>query len=239
MRILSRLLVLFITAYLVTTPMELRAEDTQVNEIKTQILLLAQSYSGQGDPDFSKQYALDTLVNKLLIAVPQPPLQERLPLLYGTWKQVWGPYDYRNKDRGVDPKLEVNEIYQTVFSGGYYYNVSPLYEDGDRSKIRIGLLRGEYESDETLPNRINVHFTRYPGIKGRPTHDIPIWRLATLAETNQLSDQITIVPRWIIWLFFNTGSLDEVYTDHDLRICYGSDGTESGVRSLYVMTRVE
>ncbi|MGE3623760.1 MAG: hypothetical protein AB7H77_07820 [Bdellovibrionales bacterium] len=215
------------------------AKESSAREIKHQILRLAKSFEGQGDPDFSKQKQLDALVARLLAASPQPPVQDRLPMLYGTWKQVWGPYDYREKDsRGVDPEIGVNEIYQSIFPGGYYYNISPLYRDGNRSDLRIGLLRGKFKLDDQNPNRLNVRFTSYHGIEGRPPSGQPIWQLAPLAENDTLDDEITIVPWLIVQLFFGSGSLDEVYTDKDLRIAYGSDGSADGMKSIYILSKV-
>ena len=40
---------------------------SQKNELKKQIIALAQSFEGQGDPDFSKQAALEPLVQQLLV----------------------------------------------------------------------------------------------------------------------------------------------------------------------------
>jgi hypothetical protein len=211
--------------------------DHQIHKIKSDILHLAKSYAGQGDADFSKQHALEKLVAKLLTAAPQPPIKDRLPLLYGTWHQVWGPYDYRNDNRGVDPELSADEIYQVISPNGYYYNVSPLYEYADHNRVRIGLLRGEYELSDDFPNGLDVHFTRYPAMRGRPTDDTPIWKLADAAEAGTLEHETFIVPRLIVWLFFGTGRLDEIYTDKDMRICYGSDGTPDGMKSIYIMTR--
>ena len=51
---------------------------------------------------------------------------------------MWGPYDYRNEKRGVDPELGVDEIYQIVFKDGYYYNVSPNFKKGDKTKNGSG-----------------------------------------------------------------------------------------------------
>lgn len=223
-----------------------KADDMKINEIqtvqqlKTQIIALAQSFQGQGDPDYSKQMLLEALVSKLLDLNPQPPVKERLNILYGVWKQVWGPYDYKSEDsRGIDPELGIAEIYQSVFAGGYYYNISPLYKKGDHNQERTGYLRGEFELDDEYPNRINVHFTRYPGINGRPTDGIPIWKLAPQAENDQLENEITIVPWIIVQLFFGTGSLDEVYTDQDLRITFGSNGKPKSKKAIYIMTRVQ
>lgn len=213
--------------------------DQSPAEIKAEILKLAKSYEGQGDPDFSRQKSLEVLVQKLLKASPQPPVAQRLPLLYGVWKQVWGPYDYRNNKRGVDPTLEVKEIYQAVFPGGYYYNVSPIYKNGDRTKSRIGLLRGEYRQDSRNLNALNVKFTRYPGVKNRPADGSPIWDLAVLAEEGRLEGKITIVPTFVVKLFFSGGALNEIYTDEDTRILYGANNTEFKNPYLYVMTRVD
>lgn len=207
----------------------------EVARLKAEIVALASTYTGQGDPDFSKQESLDVLVDKLVALAPAQPIAQRLDVLAGTWKQVWGPYDYRNNDRGVDPELGVNEIYQVVFKDGYYYNVSPLYKNGDRSKERIGLLRGEFKLDGNDDQALNVKFTRYPGVEHRPSKG-GIWELAAKAEAGTLENEITIVPTWIVRLFFSGGQLQEVYTDEDLRICYGTSGKMS--RSLYVMTRV-
>jgi hypothetical protein len=210
----------------------------QTQLLKSEIVKLAQSYAGQGDPDYSKQKSFEPLIDKLLLANPQRPLAERLPLLYGVWKQVWGPYDYRGKNRGVDPEIGVEEIYQAVFSGGYYYNVTPLYKDGDRQRERIALLRGEYKPDPAQADVLLVRFTRYPGLSARPSPGPGLPELPALVETGKLKADISIVPTWIVRLFFGRGALKEVYTDADLRILYGADSNKFTRQSLYIMTRV-
>lgn len=213
---------------------------SNVEHIKHQIVQLAESFYGQGDPDYSKQKKIEVLVGRLLTLAPQPSIKDRLNYLYGTWKQVWGPYDYRNDDRrGVDPELGIEEIYQSIFPGGYYYNISPLYRDGDHKQVRTGLLRGEYELDKTNSNRLNVHFTSYRGIEGRPPENTAIWKLAPMEESDTLDNEATIVPWLIVQLFFGSGSLDEIYTDNDLRICYGSNGNSDARKAIYVMTKVK
>jgi len=211
-----------------------------VNTTKQKIIQLASQHKGQGDPDFLIQNSLEPLVKQLLELSPQPPVVERLPLLHGVWKQVWGPYDYRNDDRGVDPELGVNEIYQYIFPDGYYYNVSPLYKNGNLEKIRIGLLRGKYKLESSNPNALKVRFTKYPGYKGRPK-GMNIWDLAPLAETKQLpkDKKTTIVPTIIVRLFFGGGYLNEVYTDEDLRITYGDNNKYFKTPYLYIMTKVK
>lgn len=210
-----------------------------VETLKAEIVALAQSFEGQGDPDFSKQRQLDALVERLLALAPQPPVEARLDLLQGAWRQIWGPYDYRNDDRGVDPEVDVDEIYQVVSPGGYYYNVAPFYKGGDRSRVRIALLRGVYQPADGYRDMLKVRFTRYPGVRGRP--ETPLWELPALAEADELEDKISIVPTFIVRIFFGGGGLREVYTDQDLRITYGADGLAPEDRrreAIYVMERV-
>lgn len=211
--------------------------ETGVSDLKQQIVSLAKSYEGQGDPDQSKQKTIEVLVDALVAHAPMPPVKERIPLLAGAWKQVWGPYDYRNDNGGVDPILGVHEIYQVIFADGYYYNVSPLYPKGDVGREQIGLLRGEFRLDPKDPNALRVKFTAYPGVKPRPTQT-NLWDLAAVAESGCLQNAITIVPSWVVRFFFGGGKLEEVYTDTDLRILYGSNGKVGARRSIYVMTRV-
>lgn len=211
--------------------------DEQVADLKRQIFALAKSYEGQGDPDQAKQRALEPLVEQLIKLNPMPPVNDRIATLAGAWKQVWGPYDYRNDRGGVDPKLGVKEIYQVVFAAGYYYNVAPYYPDGNRSREQIGLLRGKFKLDPIDPNGLRVKFTDYPGVEPRPT-GVEIWDLAAIAEPGELQNKVTIVPSWIVRLFFGGGKLEEVYTDQEMRILYGSKGKVGSRRSLYIMTRV-
>lgn len=211
---------------------------TATQDLKQRILDLAKSYEGQGDADQSKQRTLEPLVEELVRLNPMPPIRERIPVLAGTWKQVWGPYEYRNDNGGIDNTLGIFEIYQVVSADGYYYNVAPYYPDGDRSREQIGLLRGEYVLDPNDANGLRVQFTRYPGVDPRPAN-MQIWELAPLAEAGTLQNEVTIVPTWVVRLFFGGGKLEEVYTDQDMRIVFGSSDKRNSRRSIYVMTRVQ
>lgn len=207
-----------------------------VESLKVEILELAQSYAGQGDPDQSKQKPLEDLVDKLVRLAPAQPVKDRLALLEGAWKQVWGPYDYRNDDGGVDPTLGVDEIYQVVSASGYYYNVAPYYPNGDKTQEKIGLLRGEFVLDTTDTNGLKVKFTDYPGSDPRPS-GYQLWELAPLAEAGTLPNATTIVPSFIVRAAFGGGKLEEVYTDKDMRIVFGTGARPNARRFLYVMTR--
>ena len=230
------ILIACISLFTTSMSMATEGDDAKV-ELKRQIIQLAQSFEGQGDPDFSKQRLLEPLVQELLRISSSSPIRDRLPVLAGVWRQVWGPYDYRNDDRGIDPELGTEEIYQVVSSKGYYYNVSYLYKDGDRNQKRIGLLRGEYKVDANQLNTLNVKFTDYPGASSKP-NELELWQLAEMAENDTLPNRITIVPSFIVRLFFGGGSLREVYTDHDLRITYGSSQRSPDRESIYIMIRM-
>lgn len=208
----------------------------QIDAQKQQILALAQSFSGQGDPDFSRQQALEAVIAPLLALAPQPPVSARLELLAGAWRQVWGPYDYRGAGRGVDPQLAANEIYQVVFREGFYYNVTPLWRNGDPARERIGMLKGRYKPDTSNPDALRVRFVDYPGFSQRPA-GYELWQLPAALETGALANDIDIVPTGVVKLFFGTGALLEIYTDADMRLLYGASSTAFEDSYLYVMTR--
>ena len=233
----TKITMILLATFLTMQPSFASTDQNATSQLKNQILLLAKSYEGQGDADLSKQRNIEIIVQKLIQENPMPPVIDRIPLLVGTWKQVWGPYDYRKNDGSVDPNLEVKEIYQVIFKDGFYYNVAPFYKNGDKSREQIGILRGEYKLDPDDASSLQVKFTAYPGVEPRPS-GINIWELASLAEAGQLENEITIVPSWIVKLFFGGGKLEEIYTDHDLRILYGSNRKKDARRSIIVMSRV-
>ncbi|MFZ4715431.1 MAG: hypothetical protein ACOYL6_17030 [Bacteriovoracaceae bacterium] len=210
-------------------------EDIKV--LKELIVKTAGKYQGLGDPDFKIQNELEPLVNKLLTLQPQTTVINRLPLIFGVWKQVWGPYEYRKNDRSVDPTLNPKEIYQVVSPEGFYYNVSPNLDPKGRKEKNINYLKGKYVLSKKDPNGLDVKFVKFIGMKTRPTEKA-IYQYVEEAERNQLPTQITIVPKLIVKLFFGGGTLREIYTDEDLRILYGSNNKEFKNQYLYIMTRV-
>jgi hypothetical protein len=207
-----------------------------LDELKTELVLRASKYTGLGDPDYQIQNELEPFVNRMIELNPQAPVKDRLPQLYGVWKQVWGPYEYRNDRRGVDPTIGPNEIYQVVDPAGFYYNVSANYKKGDRKREKINYLKGQYRLSQTNPNGLDVRFLKFPGMSKRPV-DRPIYDFVKEAEANTLPNQVTIVPTFIVRLFFGGGTLLEVYTDDTIRILYGSNSDEFKVKYLYVMVR--
>src|SRR6478609_1885935 len=163
-------------------------DDTQVQDLKKEILSQAEIWQGKGDPDGSKQAALKEKVDQLVKLCPQSSVQERLPLIEGAWQQVWGPYSYRDNSRGIDLRLDPQRIYQVVFKEGYYYNVSPARDSKGVPKNRTILLRGEYQVSK-LPkeNRVlAIHFTSLRKVKGDPPEGMTYESLPALAETHHI-----------------------------------------------------
>ncbi len=205
------------------------------DQLKSDILTLAESFKGEGDPDRSKQKQLDTLVEQLLRIEPQEPIEERLPVLHGAWQQVWGPYDYRSDGRGVDPSIDPDHIYQVISPKGYYYNVNP---DAKNERFRIGLLRGEYRLAKDKMDTLAVRFTKFNQLKSCPTNGMGFIDLPEASEAGTLADEHWLVPPLIVKLFFDKGWLREVYTDETLRIAYGAERDEPEDDYIYILKRV-
>lgn len=215
----------------------LKLADAGYEETKKELLKMAESFKGQADPDRSKQHTLEPLVEKLLSEKAQASVVQRLPLLYGAWRQVWGPYDYKKKGRGVDSTLDPENIIQVIFEGGYYYNVSPRLDDQREAKS-TGILRGEYVLDPQKDNLLNVRFTNLRKINGLPKNGLRLQDLPALSEKDELSDEKTVLPGFLVKLFFTKGTLNEVYTDETMRISFGSSRDGVLDNALYVMTRL-
>jgi len=214
-------------------------DSSDVQALKKEILSQAEAWQGQGDPDGSKQAALTTKVNRLLQLCPQSSVQERLPLIAGAWQQVWGPYTYRDKSRGTDPRLDPKRIYQVVFKDGYYYNVSPSLDSKGVAKNQTILLRGEYKVSKWSKekNVLAIHFTHLRKVEGDPPQGMTYESLPALAEAHQIH-QTNVLPAFFVRLFFGGGFLREVYTDEDLRITYGAKKSSFKDSYLYILKRV-
>ncbi len=210
----------------------------EISVLKNNIVTTAQKYQGLGDPDYKIQKELEPMVQKLLTLSPQKNVSDRLPLLYGVWKQVWGPYEYKDNKRGVDPSLKADEIYQVVSPEGFYYNVNPNLDPKTKQVQRVDYLRGEYKLSKTNPIGLDVKFTKFIGMKKRPTEK-SIYSFVDEAERDQLPNQVTVVPSLVVKFFFTGGTLQEVYTDENLRILYGSNNKEFKNKYLYIMTKVK
>lgn len=216
----------------------LRADplNEKARQTKAEIIQLATSYFGQGDPDRSKQRSLEILVDQLVAETQPLPLQDRLPLLEGSWQQIWGPYDYRSDDRGIDPNLDPDHIYQVILPNGVYYNINP---DPRTDGRQIGILRGEYLLDPEAEPYLNVRFTKFNKITEGLPEGLRYSDLALLSEKGTLVGETWLLPSFVVRWFFDKGSLREVYTDQDLRITFGSQRANREDNFIYILKRVD
>jgi hypothetical protein len=203
-----------------------------INVVKADIFEMAESFKGQGDTDFSRQKQLEPLVQELLALSPQGTVPQRLKLLVGPWKQIFGPYGF-TADRRANRMLDADNIYQIIYEGGYYYNVA-------RNKFlgieTTALFRGNYGviNDTTL----SAQFNKTSLILGSKKSPQDFIALAPLSEAGTLKGEI-MFPRFLSGnIMAQKGTLREVYTDADMRIMYGS--TENAVLKdyIYIMRRV-
>jgi len=217
-------------------PKALSALNT-VDELKTEILKISQSFQGQGDPDFAIQDLLTPYVDKLIqVAPPQKPAAQRLDVIAGRWQQVWGPYEFRKNDGSVEPTLDPTKVFQVVFEDGYYYNVSNNFRENTQRTKNTGLLRGEFEAGEG--NFLNVQFTNLCRINRQPLPGQLYTDLPALAEAGDLANVQTVLPGFLVRWFLGSGQLEEVYTDEDIRLAYGRGEDQVGRPSLFVLKRV-
>jgi hypothetical protein len=211
-------------------------ELTTPEAVKSELLAVAQSHHGEGDPNLEIQHELEPYIKRLIELKPQLPISERKQMLVGAWQQVWGPYDYRNtQKRGVDPTVDANHIYQIVFPEGYYYNVANVLDRKTHQPKQTILLRGEYTIKDQ--NRVDVQFTNLRKLAAIPPDTTEYIALPARSESGELAGQKTVLWSWLVRLLIGGGTLQEVYTDEDLRLTYGSSGDETPY--LYVLKRVE
>jgi hypothetical protein len=202
------------------------AQDLQT--VKSQILDLAESYSGQADADGTKARSFEPLIQKLLALSSPQTMQEKAAVAVGAWKQVWGPYSYSNS--GAAPSsIDPDNIYQVISAKGYYTNVG-IY---DLLGLHIiGLLKGKYA---VSPDEIGVQFKQ----SGILLEDVP--KGYSLADLPALKDQgklcLLEFPGFLPPVGIK-GALIEVYDDADLRITYGEQEKQAG-KTLYIMKRVQ
>jgi hypothetical protein len=208
-----------------------------VTALKSEIVKIARFYKGQGDEDFKIQNTLQPYVDKLLVLSPQPVIANRIDILAGAWKQVWGPYNYRNEKRIVDPQLDPDNIFQVVSANGYYYNVSNQFKKKSKETKSTSILRGIYDIQPGYG--LKVSFTKLTRIKGKPSHGLRYIDIPALSENGILENEKKVLPNWFVRRTFSGGILVEVYTDEDLRITYGTNSNEFSKPYLYIMTRVE
>jgi hypothetical protein len=230
-----RTLVLSLCGILLTACVQ--ASTAEMAHVKAEILRLATSFSGKGDPDFQLQRQLDPLVERLVDLCQPPSVGERAGLLEGTWKQVWGPYNYRSLDRSVDPALDTASIYQFVEGNRRYANVCIVFDSADRARPRVSLLRGELQPGDR-GDSLAYSFTGYYVLPGVDPASLRLADLPRSFSAGELTAARPVMPGWLVRLLSTDGVLREVYTDESLRLLYAHPHGKPEKAHLYVMTRV-
>lgn len=203
------------------------ASARDLNEIKSDILKLAESYKGQMDLDGSKQAAIEDLVEELLAEVPTLSMAQKAEKALGIWNQVWGPYAFDDSDR-MPPGIDVDKIYQYISKDGYYYNFAEYKLVGVRLKT---FLRGVYS---LASDRIQVEFNRTGLIRERGNIDYSV--AGDMIESGKfkvLNFPSNLPPVGV------KGALVEVYADDEIRINYGVIGDDLASKAIFVMRRVK
>ena len=82
-------IILFFSLFIYHLSINSQSISQSREDLKKNILLLAEKYQGTGDPDLQKQKELEGLAKQLLIVSPQEPVSKRLDLIEGSWQQIW------------------------------------------------------------------------------------------------------------------------------------------------------
>ena len=171
---------------------------------------------------------LQPLVDELKSYYPYRTVQQELPQLARTWKQVFAS-DCEPEPPGF--KTNRQQTYQTIFKDGQFMNLAELI--GPLGVKVTGLLQGKYE---TVGNEIRLEFEKVTARPGGFRKKEP---LATLADKSRKDDLIQfdvsfgrVAPEGPVGA---KGRIKNVYLDEDIRIAVGSNDAD-GVQDLYVLT---
>ncbi|WP_413586945.1 PAP/fibrillin family protein [Bdellovibrio sp. HCB274] len=198
----------------------------RVSELKELILEIANNARGEFDNEDNSaeaRAALDPLVDELVSLVPQKTETKKLPLVVGSWKQVWsdGPGGGPPGSGGT----LADSVFQVVFPDGYYWNIGKNQVGETKS---MGYLRGKFTIDV---NKLDIEFTKSVGSPGCAPDDTESYLLAMQAETGAFDSMPTPGP------IGKKGFLANTYVDEDLRICRGG-GDDFGTGTyLYILER--
>lgn len=216
---------LFILFTLLVT--QLGFAQSNKEELKTTILKVAKSYEGQEDRDGSKEARLEALVQELESVIPKLSIQEKAQKIFGSWRQVYGPYS--EKADGTIPKgFDTSSVYQIVSPEGFYYNVARVKFLGIDSII---LLKGKYE---ILENGIKATFTKnslyFKKVTNKNLPTLPLKLEAGEIKVVNLPKSLPPVG--------TSGMLKEVYADKDIRILRGESPTYTKGSAILIMEYV-
>lgn len=204
---------------------DMNVHDREVERIKNEIMNLAKSFTGQVDPDGSKQSRLEDKIEELKSYIPNLSMEERAENAIGAYRQVWGPYAFDGSD-SVPRGMDVNNIYQVIDANGFYYNFAKYKFGPVRSRT---FLRGNFE---VTSDRIEVEFDQTGIILGERQTPMPL--LVSKLENREV--RAIRFPDFLPPVGIS-GALIEIYADEDIRLNYGVIGDDIQDPALFVMER--
>jgi|GEM_PF-1996272 len=171
---------------------------------------------------------LQPMVDELKSFYPYRTVEQELPQLARTWKEVFSS-DCEPEPPGF--KTNRDHSYQTIFPDGQFINQAELV--GPLGVKVTGMLRAKYE---TKGNEIFLEFDK---VTARPGGFRKKESLTELADKSRKGDLIQfdvsfgkVAPEGPVEA---KGRIKNVYLDDDIRIAVGSNLAD-GVQDLYILT---
>jgi hypothetical protein len=202
--------------------------------IKFQLRNLSEQYQGDCNQQVNNiiRPQLDSLVDQLLSLTPYHTEEEYLPLVVGGWQQIWsdGPTGPPLDVGGANVCTVSSQIYQVVYQGGYYWNLSKNIING---RVTTGYLRGEYRL-QGKDDPLSIRFTQLTGTTLFPFPGTPLERL-----TDQAEDGLFDAGNMDGYVVGSTGTLANIYVDDDFRVVHGTAPQYPGQTFLYILDRTQ
>ena len=191
----------------------------EIEDLKTQIVKVAEQYNGDTDKREEAKDRLDSLIDNLTFLTPERTEAEKKKDIIGGWKNIWSYRPFRGNTNS-------NQVYQVVSSDGYYYNLSEL-KLGPLSFTSF--LRGEYSDDG---DKLIIKFTNNNLKYGFYKKGDNLVDIVSSFEASNIRSIKVPGPIGV------TGILRNVYVDKDLRIVKGSsDGDD--IDDLFILIRAD
>jgi hypothetical protein len=211
------------------TPLQKPRPNTITNPAKVQsIKSLLRNTVKRADGSVKSQ--LDILIDELLSITPHRTEQEYLSLVIGEWHQIWadGPTGPPIDLGGVSAHTVPDQIYQVVYEGGYFWNLTKNIVNG---RVTTGYLRGECML-QGKDNPLRIRFTQLTGTTLFPFPGTPLRRL-----TDQAEDGLFDAGNMDGYLVSDTGTMANIYVDEDFRIVRGTIPGYPSQTFLYLLNR--
>ena len=162
---------------------------------------------------------IQPLVDELVASVPSRTEAEKSAQVIGGWQNLWS-------DMSFGPMIDYQNVYQVVYAGGFYYNISKLLlPTGDQTAY----LRGSFAD---AGDHYDIQFTKNFSVPGWLQPGSQLIDAGMAAEQGQVTGTDLPGPIGV------RGNLQNTYVDDDFRIVTGkSDGDAQDF--LFVLKRFD